>query len=95
MVSYLQVIWRKATDSNPLTVGSEAFFNTDRIEVDHKPELNMWNLVIHRVKLTDAGVYECQVSSKLRHLRHNVLLTVRGQFIHRGNLYTEVVCTQR
>ncbi|GFN88565.1 hemicentin-1, partial [Plakobranchus ocellatus] len=72
-----QVIWRKASDSNPLTVGLESFYNTNRIVVQHLPRASQWNLVIHDVRLTDSGVYECQVSSKLRHLRQHVLLTVK------------------
>jgi hypothetical protein len=72
-----KVIWRKASDSQPLTVGTQTFYNTERILVDHDPERNSWNLVIRQVRLSDNGVYECQVSSKVRHLRHHVLLTVK------------------
>ncbi|XP_059163383.1 leucine-rich repeats and immunoglobulin-like domains protein 1 isoform X2 [Physella acuta] len=72
-----QVIWRKTSDPNPLTVGEESFYNNDRIVVDHKLHSNNWDLVIRQVRLTDAGVYECQVSTKYRNLRQQVLLTVR------------------
>ncbi|XP_025077801.1 zwei Ig domain protein zig-8-like [Pomacea canaliculata] len=44
--------------------------------LEHDPGSQHWNLLIKRVRLQDAGVYECQVSSKLRHLRHHVLLEV-------------------
>ncbi|KAK7116726.1 hypothetical protein V1264_002356 [Littorina saxatilis] len=43
---------------------------------EHEPNSHYWNLLIHKVELRDAGVYECQVSSKLRHLRHHILLEV-------------------
>ena len=76
----MQVIWRRASDSNPLTVGRESFRNDNgRIMSEHEPGSDYWNLLIHQVQLRDAGVYECQVSSKLRHLRHHVLLEVHGQ----------------
>ena len=76
----MQVIWRRASDSNPLTVGRESFRNDNgRIMSEHEPGSDYWNLLIHQVQLGDAGVYECQVSSKLRHLRHHVLLEVHGQ----------------
>ncbi|CAG5134035.1 unnamed protein product, partial [Candidula unifasciata] len=71
------VIWRKASDPNPLTVGRESFHNNDRFQVEHETGEGTWNLVIHQARLSDAGVYECQVSSKLRHLRQHVLLTVK------------------
>ncbi|XP_076443954.1 roundabout homolog 1-like [Babylonia areolata] len=73
-----KVIWRRASDSNPLTVGRESFHEDNRIMSEHEPHSNYWNLLIHRVQLRDAGVYECQVSSKLRHLRHHVLLQVHA-----------------
>ncbi|PVD19472.1 hypothetical protein C0Q70_19961 [Pomacea canaliculata] len=46
--------------------------------LEHDPGSQHWNLLIKRVRLQDAGVYECQVSSKLRHLRHHVLLEVHA-----------------
>ncbi|CAG5126222.1 unnamed protein product, partial [Candidula unifasciata] len=73
-----RVIWRKASDPNPLTVGRESFYNNDRYLVEHEPGEDTWNLIIQQVRLSDAGVYECQVSSRLRHLRQHVLLTVKG-----------------
>ncbi|XP_076465784.1 lachesin-like [Babylonia areolata] len=76
-----KVIWRRASDSNPLTVGCESFREDNRIMSEHEPDSDYWNLLIHKVKLSDAGVYECQVSSKLRHLRHHVLLQVHEREI--------------
>ncbi|KAL8580631.1 hypothetical protein ACOMHN_043447 [Nucella lapillus] len=80
-----RVIWRRASDSNPLTVGRESFHEDNRIMSEHELHSDYWNLVIRRVQLRDAGVYECQVSSKLRHLRHHVLLQIHEK---------EVVSTQ-
>ncbi|KAL8565201.1 hypothetical protein ACOMHN_001099 [Nucella lapillus] len=76
-----KVIWRRASDSNPLTVGRESFREDSRIMSKHEPQSDFWNLLIHKVRLSDAGVYECQVSSKLRHLRHHVLLEVHEREI--------------
>jgi hypothetical protein len=78
----LQVIWRRASTSNPLTVGTESFTTSNRFMAEHLPETHHWNLVIKRVEIRDAGVYECQVSSKLRHLRTHVLLEVHGESRH-------------
>ncbi|KAK7477675.1 hypothetical protein BaRGS_00031059 [Batillaria attramentaria] len=73
-----KIIWRRASDANPLTVGKESFLDDSRIMLEHEPKSSSWNLLIRDVRLDDAGVYECQVSSKLRHLRHHVLLEVHA-----------------
>lgn len=69
-----QVSWKKG--STPLTIGTEPFFNDDRITVRHEPRDGSWDLVIRHAQVTDSGMYECQVASQRRHLRHHVLLTV-------------------
>ncbi|GFO36459.1 hemicentin-1 [Plakobranchus ocellatus] len=69
------VIWRLASDPSPLTVGTMGFSEDPRLSVEHDERGN-WNLIIKDVTLKDAGVYECQVSSKIRHLRHHVTLMV-------------------
>lgn len=55
------------------------FVEDDRISVEHPPSTGQWNLMIKRVEIEDAGVYECQVASTARHLRKHVLLVVKGR----------------
>ena len=56
-----------------------SFVSDVRIEVEHPPGSSQWNLVIRDLQPEDAGVYECQISSKIRHLRHHVTLLVLGE----------------
>ncbi|XP_025077204.1 uncharacterized protein LOC112553928 [Pomacea canaliculata] len=75
-----QVIWRKASSTSPITVGTDSFVEDARIEAEHPPGSSQWNLVIRDLRPEDAGVYECQVSSKqFRYLRHHVTLLVSGK----------------
>ena len=74
-----QVSWRKASNNKVLTVGLVSFVDDIRMEVEHPPGSSQWNLVIRDLQLDDAGVYECQISSKIRHLRHHVTLLVKGE----------------
>ena len=62
-----------------LTVGLMSFVGDVRIEVEHPPGSSQWNLVIRDLRQDDAGVYECQISSRMRHAsRHHVTLLVKG-----------------
>ncbi|XP_041363474.1 fibroblast growth factor receptor 4-like [Gigantopelta aegis] len=72
-----KVGWRKASARGPLTIGTMTFVQDSRVTVEHPPGTNKWNLIIKHVKPSDTGVYECQVSSSVRHLRYHVLLQVR------------------
>ncbi|XP_067665064.1 zwei Ig domain protein zig-8-like isoform X2 [Haliotis asinina] len=72
-----KVTWRRASSPNPLTIGTMAFVEDERITVEHPPSTGEWNLMIKRVQIEDAGVYECQIASKARHLRKHVLLVVK------------------
>lgn len=72
----LQVVWRKASDPNPLTVGREKFADDPYIGVSH--QATNWNLIIRNVQPRHAGVYECQVSSVHQLIRH-IMLRVVGK----------------
>ena len=77
---YFQVVWRKASEPNPISVG-ELMFSTDlRYNVSFSRERREFNLLIRNVQPSDAGVYECQVSSRDKIIRH-VLLKVNGKII--------------
>ena len=79
-----QVAWRRvdAEDKHFLTVGTFTWARGNNVMIEYPQEpgyISHWNLLIKHVTKEHAGVYECQVSSKLRHLRHHVLLEVHGQ----------------
>lgn len=60
----LQVIWRKANDASPLTIGLYPFAADARISVDNNQRHNEWTLLIQDVRTSDEGLYICQVSTK-------------------------------
>ncbi|ESO88330.1 hypothetical protein LOTGIDRAFT_126369, partial [Lottia gigantea] len=76
-----KVIWRRASEFNPLTIGTKTFVGNYRIHVEHTPLGNDWNLLIKKVQIDDAGKYECQISAKQRNLRRFVTLTVLGKWV--------------
>lgn len=70
------VVWKKETDSNPLTIGKLTYVTDSRIQTHHVVLKDQWNLHIRNVDVPDAGFYECQVSTKERNLRRIFHLTV-------------------
>lgn len=68
-----------ASDPTPISVGYMSFSEDPRYSVEHDQGGVKWNLIIRDVQLKDSGVYECQVSSRMRHLRHHVTLMVTGE----------------
>ncbi|KAF7284904.1 hypothetical protein GWI33_017385 [Rhynchophorus ferrugineus] len=59
------VSWIRKNDSPPtiLTVGLSTYIADERFLVEHARHLQNWGLVIKHVQLSDAGTYECQVST--------------------------------
>ncbi|KAK7506369.1 hypothetical protein BaRGS_00002481, partial [Batillaria attramentaria] len=70
-----QIIWRRASDPNPLTIGDLVYVADDRYSIQSVPERQEWNLRIKNVVKQDAGVYECQISSRYK-LIHHIMLRV-------------------
>ncbi|XP_076443698.1 zwei Ig domain protein zig-8-like isoform X2 [Babylonia areolata] len=63
-----QVAWRRIEADDFLTIGEMTWIGDDTIAVEHSEGdtgTSHWNLVIDKVTPQDAGVYECQVTSKL------------------------------
>ncbi|XP_041374067.1 lachesin-like [Gigantopelta aegis] len=79
-LSTKKVIWRRKSDPNPLTIGRRTFVEDTRVLVEHAPLQREWNLLIKHVRIDDAGMYECQVSSRHKRLRWLVRLNVIRKF---------------
>ena len=45
----LQVVWRKSSDPNPLTVGRKRYVDDNRVMVEHMPMGQDWHLLIKQV----------------------------------------------
>ncbi|KAK3758416.1 hypothetical protein RRG08_058686 [Elysia crispata] len=71
-----QFVWKMATNADPLTVGLMMFSEDERLSVRHDVNKRLWTLEISDVQLEDAGLYECLISSKVRHLRDTMTLDV-------------------
>ena len=78
----MQVAWRRLDADDFLTIGEMTFIGDEHIAVEHTNkgrEASNWNLIIDKVSPEDAGVYECQVTSKLGYNKL-VKLNVIGEY---------------
>ncbi|XP_076315509.1 zwei Ig domain protein zig-8-like [Tachypleus tridentatus] len=57
------VAWIRRHDLHLLTVGTVTYINDNRFSPVHVENTGDWSLQIKYPQLTDAGLYECQVSS--------------------------------
>ncbi|XP_060534017.1 lachesin-like [Cylas formicarius] len=57
------VSWIRKQDYHLLTVGLTTYNTDDRFMVEHVRHLQNWGLLIKHVQPSDAGLYECQVST--------------------------------
>ena len=60
------VSWVRMRDSHILTVDGETFISDDRFVSLHKPGTSIWTLQIKYVTASDAGRYECQLSTETK-----------------------------
>ncbi|XP_064111146.1 basement membrane-specific heparan sulfate proteoglycan core protein-like [Macrobrachium nipponense] len=58
-----QVSWVRRRDWHILTSGTLAYTKEERFSVHHPEGSTDWTLVIKYIELSDAGTYECQVST--------------------------------
>ncbi|KAK9693912.1 Immunoglobulin V-set domain [Popillia japonica] len=68
------VSWIRKNDLHLLTVGLSTYNSDDRFMVEHVRHLQNWGLLIKHVQPSDAGFYECQVST---HPSTSILLELR------------------
>lgn len=59
-----QVSWIRKRDGHLLTVDTDTFIGDGRYQVHHPPHSDTWTLLLRGVRGSDAGKYECQVSSE-------------------------------
>ncbi|PVD19990.1 hypothetical protein C0Q70_20484 [Pomacea canaliculata] len=77
--SVVQIVWRRASEPNPLTIGEDTFVGDKRFYVRHRKHSLEWNLHIREATPQDSGVYECQVITRSRDIRQMVLLRIDGE----------------
>lgn len=58
-----RVAWLKRDDDQLLTVGQEVYAAEKRFSVVHTDHAEAWELWVKDVELTDAGQYECQLTT--------------------------------
>eukprot|EP00106_Octopus_bimaculoides_P017621 XP_014785063.1 PREDICTED: Down syndrome cell adhesion molecule-like protein Dscam2 isoform X2 [Octopus bimaculoides] len=69
------VMWRKASDPHPWTIGTYTYVKDSSVTVTHNEEANEWNLLIKNLEKRHGGVYVCQVSTRDR-ISRQVLLRI-------------------
>lgn len=75
----LQLVWRRMSEPNPLTIGDFVYSPDDRISLRRIEQNDEWNLIIKDVQPSDDGVYECAISSRKKYRTH-VVLRVIGNY---------------
>ena len=90
-----QVIWRKASQPNPITVGELTYVADERFKLHHIPDKGEWNLFIKNIQHSDAGMYECQISSKEKYIRKLIQVNVIGKIVSKFSIYTGLIDVER
>ncbi|XP_071520185.1 zwei Ig domain protein zig-8-like [Panulirus ornatus] len=57
------VTWLKRDEDHLLTAGSQVYSSDMRISVAHIKHQELWELSLRDVRLSDAGLYECQLTT--------------------------------
>jgi Immunoglobulin I-set domain len=77
----LQVSWVRKRDGHLLTVDTDTFIGDGRFQVHHPANSDIWTLHLRAVRGSDAGKYECQVSSEPK-LSLVYQLNIVGEILH-------------
>jgi hypothetical protein len=80
--SVIQVSWVRKGDGHLLAVGDDTFINDGRFQAQRIASSDTWTLQIRSVQLSDAGDYECQVSSNEPKISRIVHLRAVGKWNH-------------
>ncbi|XP_071543597.1 LOW QUALITY PROTEIN: uncharacterized protein [Panulirus ornatus] len=89
------VSWMRHEDLHILSVDQYKYSTDERLSVARQVERQEWTLTIQRVSVEDAGMYECQVSTKpvLSFIVNLQVVVPRAEvvngpeiFVHRGSL---------
>ena len=78
--SYFQVTWIRHRDVHILTVGQYTYTTDQRFLARHNPTTDEWTLVIKYVQERDAGIYECQIPSRIPR-SYPINLNIVGKWI--------------
>lgn len=87
MPNYKKVSWIRSSDLQILSSGrvvftSDSRFTVDTVETDDEhvdqEERQLWTLTLHQARVTDEGLYECQLNTEPKS-RANVTLVVKGE----------------
>lgn len=57
------VTWLKRDEDHLLTAGSQVYSSDARFSVAHIKNQDLWELSLREVRLADAGLYECQLTT--------------------------------
>ena len=74
--------WVRKGDGHLLAVGDDTFINDGRFQAQRIASSDTWTLQIRSVQLSDAGDYECQVSSNEPKISRIVHLRAVGKWNH-------------
>ena len=69
--------WIRLSDTSLLAVGGYTYTSDLRLESSHEQGTRDWVLTIRNVSVSDAGQYECQVSTS-PHMSTVINLSVEG-----------------
>lgn len=64
MSVFFKVSWIRKKDGHLLTVDTDTFIGDNRFQVRHPVHSDTWTLHLRGARASDAGIYECQVSSE-------------------------------
>ncbi|KAK3578279.1 hypothetical protein CHS0354_010481 [Potamilus streckersoni] len=81
------VVWRKADDEFPLTIGKEVFAPEEGMQVDYKMisfTESQWDLQIKNVKQRHEGTYECQISAREIYTQYVYLVVLEPRVYEQG-----------
>ncbi|KAF2366952.1 Immunoglobulin I-set [Trinorchestia longiramus] len=85
------VSWIRHADTHILTVGSSTYTSDHRFSTLHRQGTNEWTLQLRDPTLQDAGLYECQVSTKpvRAHVVHLSVVVPSASIISAPELYID------